>query len=281
MEDLLDQVQQKILTPEFTINIGTYNIRNITDRYEERKDNLRNVIESMNCDILGLQEVSFTKKDQSVFLNLDNKYEVIKAPLQIPFKSANKCFNLDGNVVFIKKTFLNKYIQEYESKILHFSPNRNAHLIKFKTTSQKEFVFINTHLHHIIEDSHIRKSQIDFLFEWIDYIFPNGIDLIIIGGDFNMGVEELENHKCFTSKSYFSVYKKVNGQEPHKTFPTGIICDTMDTDPPLTTDYIFIYDRYNRVKMESAQIFGDKCINNDNTLYPSDHYAIVIKNFTY
>jgi len=264
------------------LNIGTYNIRNVTDRYEERKEALKETIEKMDCDILGLQEVSFDiKNDQTVFLNQDSKYIVLKAPLQIPFKHSNpnapKCFNIDGNAVFVKKSFYDEYIDSYESKVLHLNPYRNVHLVRFTMKNKKEFIFINTHLHHVIQDSHIRKEQINQIFIWLSILYPSNTDLIIFVGDFNMGLVEVENYNLFMEKGYYSAFKKINGEEPKKTFPTGIKCETMDTDPDLTTDYIFIFDCNNHVKHEHVTIFGDKCVNEDNTLYPSDHYAIVVK----
>lgn len=41
------------------IRISTYNIRNTQDRYNERKDILKNTIHTVGSDLMGLQEVSF------------------------------------------------------------------------------------------------------------------------------------------------------------------------------------------------------------------------------
>ncbi len=267
-------------------NIGIYNIRNTTDRYEERKDNLKETISSLDCDILGLQEVSFTLKDQTKFLNKDEAFEVINSPLQLPgnpctFPQLPNCFSIDGNAIFIKKTFLNNYVEAYESKLFHITPFRNAQAVKFKLKNSQEFIYVNSHLHHIIEDPDIRKEQINWIFKWLDLTYKGNVDLIIFSGDLNMHLNESQNYKLFTDLGYYSAYKKLNGNEPEKTFPTGIKCDTMDTDPPGTTDYLFILDKKDRVKMESVSLHGDKCINNDKTLYPSDHYAIVIKGFEF
>ena len=38
-----------------TIRVGTFNIRNLADRYEERKPLMQEAIRGFSCDILGLQ----------------------------------------------------------------------------------------------------------------------------------------------------------------------------------------------------------------------------------
>ena len=274
-----------------SFNIGTYNIRNTTDRYSERKESLKDTIEQKNCDIIGLQEVSITVDDQTEFLNKDNKYEVIKSAGQIPFKFSNpslpNCFNLDGNAIFIKKSFLNDYIATYDSKTLNLSGYRTAQLVKFITKCNSEFIFINTHLHHLVEDINFRTSQIEQIFNWIDYLFPAYKNPIIFVGDFNMCPHETDNYNMFSKHKFYSSFKKAHGQEPLKTFPTGIKCDTMDEGDDMTLDYIWIkdqgFDNDNSISVvkESVSIFGDKCVNGDTTLYPSDHYIIILQHIKF
>ena len=56
----------------------TFNIRNTTDRFEDRKDLLFRTIENAKADIVALQEVSFTFKNQVTFLNSKEEYEVLE-----------------------------------------------------------------------------------------------------------------------------------------------------------------------------------------------------------
>jgi len=47
----------------------------------------------------------------------------------------------------------------------------------------------------------------------------------------------------------------------------------MDTDPPGTFDYIWY--KGEELKPTDISIFGNKCKENDDTIYPSDHYGLL------
>jgi exonuclease III len=42
-----------------TLRVATYNILNISDRYEEREGLLKKNLYELNADVIGLQEVAF------------------------------------------------------------------------------------------------------------------------------------------------------------------------------------------------------------------------------
>lgn len=64
-------------------------------------------------------------------------------------------------------------------------------------------------------------------------------DFVIMLGDFN-ALPENETVQWLLSKGGFkSAYKEHHGEEPEKTYNTGLISPYMDTDPPCTVDYIF------------------------------------------
>ena len=51
-----------------TLRIATFNIRNINDRYEERRPLLLEAFAAIDPDIIGLQEVTFAEHDQDDML---------------------------------------------------------------------------------------------------------------------------------------------------------------------------------------------------------------------
>jgi len=65
----------------------------------------------------------------------------------------------------------------------------------------------------------------------------------------------------------------LHGKEWKKTFPSGIIAPYMDKDPPMTLDYIFIKGK--SLKPLTLVIDGDKAKEGDDTIYASDHLALV------
>ena len=62
------------------------------------------------------------------------------------------------------------------------------------------------------------------------------------------------------------------GREPDYTFPTGLTAPTMDTDPPLTTDYVWVS---SGVKVVGAILAANKPHPADPSVYPSDHVAVL------
>ena len=78
-----------------------------------------------------------------------------------------------------------------------------------------------------------------------------------------------------------SSLREFHGEEPEKTYNTGLISPYMDTDPPCTVDYIFYRSGKSntatipQVRLTFAKVMGDEHAPGDNTLYGSDHYPLV------
>ena len=91
--------QAKTCEGPFRLRVGTYNILNTSDRYEEGRENLlkKNIYE-LNADIIGMQEVAFGSRQLDELIhprgghlrhNVDcygrsRGYKVFKAPFQMP-----------------------------------------------------------------------------------------------------------------------------------------------------------------------------------------------------
>ena len=48
----------------FTLRVATYNILNVSDRYDEREKLLKKNLYELNADIVGLQEVAFAQLEE-------------------------------------------------------------------------------------------------------------------------------------------------------------------------------------------------------------------------
>lgn len=72
-----------------------------------------------------------------------------------------------------------------------------------------------------------------------------------------------------------SAYREFHGQEPEKTYNTGLISPYMDTDPPCTVDYIFYREGTSPVRLAFARVMGDEHLAGDHTIYGSDHLPVV------
>ena len=84
----------------------------------------------MNCDIIGLQEVSFLSYNQLDDIFPADKYCQYNAPTQLKYGVVNEikdeAFNIDGNSVVISKELK---IDEVKFNTLHLSPVRNCCLL--------------------------------------------------------------------------------------------------------------------------------------------------------
>ena len=64
-------------------------------------------------------------------------------------------------------------------------------------------------------------------------------DLLVITGDFNAEPDS-QTYALLRERGFTSCHMHCNGKEPAQTFPTGLQAEFMDTDPALTTDYIWV-----------------------------------------
>ena len=101
-------------------------------------------------------------------------------------------------------------------------------------------------------------------------------------GDFNALPENETVSYILNEGGFKSAYREFHGEEPEKTFNTGLISPYMDPDPPCTVDYIFYRGgkiktspESSRVKLIYSKVMGDKHDPSDHTIYGSDHYPLV------
>ncbi|KAL4474669.1 hypothetical protein ABPG72_002262 [Tetrahymena utriculariae] len=270
-----------MIRKELKLILSTFNIRNTQDRYNERKELLRKTIQDEQSDIMCLQEVSFLGESQVDHLVEDDQkrsiYHQYHAESQLKFHirpGADPESKLDGNTILAKKDFFDEHLTILEDRKMHLSGFRVVHAIKFalKVDPQNYFWVVNVHLHHQVPDWQIRYHQLQNLHLWLYNITKFQSDNIFICGDFNLTPKEEQNYKYFTEMGFKSTYQVVHGQEPVITFPTGLQAPNMDTDPEGCFDYIWF--KGNQITPENIHIFGNKHLETDKTIYPSDHMGL-------
>ncbi len=226
----------------------------------------------MNCDIIGLQEISFVNYNQLNDLlsensipelhqrninthNNNNKETLSKSELQKQYKqyccesqinikqifpNNDEKFSIDGNASLSSLLYekgQNEVLYLEQHKTLHLSAERVAQMLIYKfTNSDKRFIFVNCHLHHVIEDEMIRLYQSKILCKWISKE-ADKVDIVVVVGDFNALPYGLA-YNCFLENEFVSVHKQFYGCEPEKTFHSKMDAPFKDTDPEGTYDYI-------------------------------------------
>jgi endonuclease/exonuclease/phosphatase family metal-dependent hydrolase len=258
--------------------IATYNIRNTTDRYDERRELLKQTILEAKADIMGLQEVAFGKGGQLEDLTTTSfgieLYDQYNAETQMKFHELHELqpdFRIDGNSFIVSKEFGNNTGKILKHEKLHLGGCRLVHRMLVEFANNIKVWIVNCHLHHIIEHSIIRQFQAHDICTWMESALRDS-DNVILMGDFNTPPHE-PAYATFKKFGFQSAYMTIHSEEPKKTFPTGLKAPFMDTDPDGTFDYIFY--KGDNVKPLAIEIFGDKAKHDDETIYPSDHYGLV------
>ena len=239
--------------------VATFNIRNITDRYAERKPLLQAAFAAMSPQIVGLQEVVFTRERQDDML-------AAAAPTRAytSYDARMATHRNFGNAILVGIGA----VQAHEEITL--SHGRVAQRVLILLPNQRTLWFANTHLHHVPAEPALREQQARMICDWMDD--APAADATIITGDFNAPAYE-PTYALMGARGYRSASMEANGAEPTVTWPSGIQAETMDIDgDPNCLDYIWLRGGARAV---SARLAANQHPPDDPTIYPSDHFAIV------
>jgi endonuclease/exonuclease/phosphatase family metal-dependent hydrolase len=240
------------------LRVATFNIRNINDRYEERKPLLGAAFAQLDAEVIGLQEVMFSEPRQDDFLSSQ-----LPGRHYLSLVTRNQKFTDFGNAILVGKGD----IQAHEE--LRLSGGRSVQRVLL-VAEGRTIWFANTHLHHKPLEPLVRVEQANAITTWMAE--APAADVTMVLGDFNTPPFE-PAYAAMVAAGYRSAMFEANGAEPPVTWPSGIQADTMDRDgDPNCLDYIWVR---GRVRVESARVAANEHPPADPTIYPSDHFALV------
>jgi endonuclease/exonuclease/phosphatase family metal-dependent hydrolase len=240
------------------MRLATFNIRNINDRYGERKPLLGAAFAAINTDIIGLQEVVFSEPRQDDFLSAQLPERHYRSLVSRHAKNPNF-----GNAILVATG----EVQAHEELRLSFGRSAQRALV---IVEGRALWFVNTHLHHKPEEPAVRVEQAKAIVEWMAAAPAAHVTVIV--GDFNTPPSE-PAYTVMTSAGYRSACHEANGAEPPVTWPSGIQAPTMDTEgDPNCLDYVWVA---GGLRVASARLAATEHPPEDPTLYPSDHFALV------
>lgn len=185
--------------PEETFRIGTFNIRFASAKdglhsWWIRKHATKKIIASLNCAVLGLQEV---EGSQLAFLQTEySKKEVFGLPRDGKYSGERCSLIVDKNFATNLETQTCWYGETPESVCLLPGAEipRIYTRIEILTKEKNNIVIYNTHLDH--SDPGRRSASMNQLLETIDISKPT-----IILGDFN----EVREGEAFTNISKYGI----------------------------------------------------------------------------
>ena len=244
------------------LRLATFNIRNVTDRYEERRPLLGSAFAALEADIAGLQEVGFRAgKRQDDFLAACARD---RGRGYLSLESRSERLPEFG----LATMFLVGAVSVHEE--LPIGLGRTAQRALFELPGQRTLWFANTHLHHKPEEPNVRDEQVERIVAWLET--APAANAMVMVGDFNAPPHE-PSYGRMLAAGFRSASFEANGKEPAVTWPSGIQAPTMDTEgDPNCLDYVWVR---GEIRVVSASLAANEPSPSDPTLYPSDHFAIV------
>lgn len=246
-------------TPEYGFRVASFNIRNDTDRYPERKPLLVSAFASLSADLVALQEVRLEDGRQDDLLAAAApEHRLLSFDARYERHPAYGIAILAGiGQVLVHET-------------LALSHGRPAQRVLVALPGQRTLWFVNAHLYHVVDRPEVRSEQAAAIRDWM--AAAPAATATVIAGDFNAPPFE-PAYAAMRDAGYRSAFVEANGTEPEFTWPSGIKAPTMDTDgDPNCLDYLWLN---GDVRVRSARLAANEPAPGDATLYPSDHFALL------
>lgn len=238
----------------------TFNLRNLDDRYGERRPLLVSAFAAVRADLAALQEVSFRADERQDDLlaaaGRDHPARSLQARSERHPDFGNAILVAAGEIL--------------AHETLSLGQGRVAQRALIALPEGRSLWFANTHLHHRPQEPAVRAAQARLLAEWLAAA-PTA-DAVVVAGDFNAPPFE-PACAVMGAAGYRSAFVEATGEEPAVTWPSGIHSPTMDTDgEPACRDYLWLG---RGVTAKAAFLAANDPAAGDATLYPSDHFAVV------
>jgi endonuclease/exonuclease/phosphatase family metal-dependent hydrolase len=236
--------------------VATLNIRNLSDRWDERLPLLLADMRALQPDLLGLQEVVFPlQQDRLIGAAGEGRYDTLRARAGRPEY---------GNSLLVRRP-----LTSGEVEWLELGENRSALRVTVDLGDGLTIVVAVTHLHHVPADEATRDRQVRDLLGWLDG-GPQGSALVVVG-DFNAEPDEPAARRM-AAAGFRSAYAEANGADPAVTWPSGLQGPAIDTDgDPGCLDYIWIR---GSARVLEARLVFDRPAVGDPGLFPSDHLGL-------
>lgn len=131
------------------LRVSSFNILNTACIYDQRKELLKETVENIDADLLGLQEINM---DASPAL-LSNSSNILYPSLlpQPTLMVENRNFRIDGNACLIKNSAC---VVTNSEQLVFSSGLRVAQKLSIRL-STLDLEFVNTHLDHFLEETRI------------------------------------------------------------------------------------------------------------------------------
>jgi len=243
------------------IRVGTLNLRNTSDRWDERYQLIVDQLADLGPDIIGLQELRRPSLQRRMLLhgaNHDRSAGSSPYRLHTAWKTGLRRF-WEGIAVL---TDLPVERRDW----LPLGSERIAQRVRVRLADGTPLDFYNTHLHPSASAELLRVVQVERILAWMR---QNREDPQVFVGDFNA---RPDSAAIALAKHHLrSAYEVHHGREPAGTVPAPVHQRFGDEDESVI-DFIFVNDRIN---VHDAWLAFDRVHPDDNRLSASDHYGLI------
>lgn len=243
-------------------SVLTLNLRNVLDRYDERRPLLTSEFAALTPDVAAFQESAF----------LADEVQDAMMAAAVPDRNYRRFDARSGRFPEFGNALLVGIGDCDSSDELRLSNGRCVVRTLVRFPGALKVWVATTHLHHRPDEGEERLHQVGDIIAWLrDATEAEGV---ILTGDFNALPSE-PSVAAMKEAGYRSAFASVHGREPARTRPSGIQADEMDTEgEPGCVDYIWIA---GSVEVQTCELAFDRPAPGDSTLFPSDHFGLLAR----
>lgn len=249
------------------LRVLTLNLRNLSDRWDERVSLLLTEFAVLQPDLCGLQEVVYPmQQDRLLGASGAASYVMRRGWAGRPEY---------GNSILVREVAAALEPRPDGQDPLDppdrlgLEHNRCAVRAEMRLPSGRPLRFVTTHLHHLPADEDVRQRQTSRLVAWLEGLPPMAT---IVTGDFNAEPDE-PAYGSMLAAGFRSAFAEANGQEPAVTWPSGLQALAPDLEgEPGCLDYVWLR---GELRCSTARLCFDRPAVDDAGLYPSDHFGVL------
>lgn len=238
------------------LRIGTLNVRNTSDRWRERRQLLVAQLAEICPDVIGVQELRRWPSQTKWIARRLN--ESLRGGPPYVYHSTGKTglWGLwEGISVLSRLPVVERGFLDLGGE------HRVANWVRVGLVDGALLEIHNVHL--ASRDRALRDRQARLI---IDHMAAGGDIPKLVVGDLNAG--PTSSTLRLLGERLRSAYRLVHGEEPAKTWPTGL---RPAVERGSVIDYVLVDDH---VEVVDAWLTFDRSAPTDPTLFPSDHFGI-------
>ena len=243
-----------------SLRIATLNLRNTSDRWEERAPLLIDQFVALAPDVIGLQEVRVPADQGRWIVDQVNQRLAPERRYEHYFQT-NKT-GLQGRWEGI--AIVSRLPIIAEDRLDLQGGHRVAQRVRVELDGATLDVY-NTHLHHEADAHELREAQARLILDWME---PESYLPQVLVGDMN--AKPWEPATKLLRSRLRSAYEAVHGREPERTSPAPL-SEHWDAVEGHVIDYIFVNEL---IEVLDARVTFDRVDPHDARLSASDHYGL-------